>query len=94
VKTGRLTASAVLSLTVAACSASPIYTRTHTTLGEVDLTGLECRKDTPINTNVPRTVCASPEAWAAYQKEEAERAERVREEADRYTNVNQFGRPR
>lgn len=81
-----------LALALTACAAAPAVQKTSTILGEVDLTGLECRRETPIGANIPRTVCASPEAWAAYEARAADHARRQIDEADRYTNVFQFGR--
>jgi hypothetical protein len=58
---------------VAACTTTPTVTKQRMTLGEANISGMECRRGKPIDTNLPRTICASPEAWASYD-EQARRA--------------------
>ena len=84
-------ALSVLALTLTACAATPAYQRETTTLGEVDISGLECRDEAPITSLRKRTVCASPEQWAEYdalQRERIEDFDRNRTSAGR----NPFGR--
>lgn len=55
--------------TLAACASHSI-TRTHTTLGEVDMDGLECRSGKQPGSSIGRSYCATPEAWASYDAKE------------------------
>lgn len=61
-----LTAAAV----IAGCSATPSVTKQRMTLGEANISGMECRREKPIGTVMPRTICASPLAWAEYDEEQ------------------------
>ncbi len=54
-----------LAATATACAA-PTVTKQRMTLGEANIEGLECRRETPIGTAFPRTICASAEAWASF----------------------------
>ncbi|HEX5008101.1 MAG TPA: hypothetical protein VFV70_13370 [Hyphomonadaceae bacterium] len=54
---------------IAGCSTVPTVTKETTTLGEANISGMECRRGKPIDTNLPRTICASPKAWAAYDEQ-------------------------
>ncbi len=65
----------LVALLLASCSTSPSITRTKTTLGEVDMTGLECKRDTPAGSSIARTICATPEDWAKLESEEAARSQ-------------------
>jgi hypothetical protein len=70
--------SCILTLIVAlisACSVSPSISRTKTTLGEVDMAGLDCRRDQPAGSHIGRTICASPEAWSKYESEEGSKSQ-------------------
>jgi hypothetical protein len=51
-----------------ATAPTPLYTKTNTTLGQVDMTGLVCRREVSTKSRKPETVCASPEQWAAFDK--------------------------
>ena len=51
------------------CSITPTVTKQKMTLGEANIGGMECRREKPIDTNVPRTICASAGAWAAYDEQ-------------------------
>ena len=53
----------------AACTTDGLLTREKTTLTPAQIAdmGLECREETPIGTTIPRSICASPEQWAAYE---------------------------
>lgn len=73
-----------------ACTTKPAISRTTATLGEVDMTGLVCRQEKPIDSNQKRTVCASPEAWAAYDKRMIEHSEAFFDEQVRQANTDQF----
>lgn len=60
---------------LAACTATPTISRTKTTLGEVDMTGLECRREKASGSNIGRTICASPQTWANYENVEASKSQ-------------------
>jgi hypothetical protein len=62
----------LLATLVAACSATPSINRTRTTLGEVNMEGLECRRDKPPGSSIGRTICATPENWAEYEKAQSD----------------------
>jgi hypothetical protein len=54
---------------IAGCSIAPKVTKQRMTLGEADISGMECRRAKPIDSNLPRTICASPTSWAAYDEQ-------------------------
>jgi hypothetical protein len=86
-----LAAAAALGLGACAGITTPTITHTSSTLGETDMTGLVCRQEVPIGSNRPQTVCASPTAWAEYDRQQQARAERMLDDASQGTNVRQFG---
>jgi hypothetical protein len=68
-----LVVSTVAFLT--ACSATPLVTKERMTLGEANISGMECRRETSIRSSMPKTTCASPELWAKYDQAEAGKTE-------------------
>lgn len=60
----------LLATLLGACTTSPSVTRTRTTLGEVNMDGLECRRDKPAGSSIGRTICATPENWAKYDADQ------------------------
>jgi len=50
--------------------ASHSITRTQTTLGEVNMDGLECRRENQPGSSIARSYCTSPEAWAKHDAKE------------------------
>lgn len=63
----------IAAIAVAGCSTQPTVRKTVTTLGEVDMTGMECRREGVTGSMRSETVCASPETWAVYDaKQRAE----------------------
>jgi hypothetical protein len=89
-----LTASLALAALACGCTATPTYTRTVTTLGEVDTTGLVCRRGQPTGSSIPRTICASQAAWDKQDAAEAAASARMHDEDSRHANVDPFGRTR
>ena len=87
----RITLALAAIAAVSAC-ATPDVTKQRMTLGEANISGMECRRETPIGTNMPRTVCASPEAWAKF--DEAARYENflAEQKARSGTNAGAFNR--
>jgi hypothetical protein len=77
---------------IAACAAMPTVTKERMTLGEANISGMECRRDRPINTNVPRTICASPQAWAAFDENHRLAAQDLLAEGRKNANVGAFNR--
>lgn len=66
----------------AACSMKPAVTRNVTTLGEVNMEGLDCRRLKQPGSNIWQTICASPAAWAQEDAREAEVAQSLRSVQD------------
>lgn len=65
----RLILGAIISLTsLAGCSTVPTVERSHTTMtrAEIEEAGLICRREKPMDTHIKRTICASEQAWAAF----------------------------
>jgi hypothetical protein len=86
--TGLATAAAAL----AGCSTTPLVTSERMTLGEANIEGMECRKDRPPDTNIPRTICASPEAWAAFDERRRRETADLLAEGRKYANVGRYNR--
>jgi len=80
------------AIALSACTATPTVTREKMTLGEANIEGMECRKDRPPDTNIPRTICASPQAWAAFDSERRRESDELMAEGRKYTNVGHFNR--
>ena len=84
----------VSCLTLAACTVTPAVTRTSTTMtpAEIAEMGLVCRTETPPDTNIPRTVCASEQAWAAYDRRTQAAAQEFFAEGRKGANTGRFVR--
>ena len=54
----------VCMVLLTACATPHAITRTKTTLGQVDMAGLECRSDKQPGSNISRSICATPAACA------------------------------
>lgn len=80
------------AIAISACSTTPLVTRETMTLGEANIEGMECRRDRPPDTNIPRTICASPEAWAAFDERRRRETDALLAEGRKYTNVGHFNR--
>lgn len=59
----------VVATTLSACASHSI-SRTRTTLGQVNMEGLECRRENQPGSSIGRSYCTSPEAWASYDAKE------------------------
>jgi hypothetical protein len=57
------------------CTATPLITKERMTLGEANISGMECRRETSVRSSMPKTTCASPELWAKYDARENEKTE-------------------
>ncbi len=81
-------------LALAGCSLTPAVTRTSTTMtpAEIAEMGLICRTETPADTIIPRTVCASEQAWAAYDRRTQATMQEFFSEGRRGANTGRFVR--
>lgn len=79
-------------LAASACSTTPTVTKTRMTLGEANIEGMQCRREAPIGSNAPRTVCASPDAWAKYDKAQRRESEMAFQQSRERANVGPFNR--
>lgn len=84
----------VSATTLAACSTVPTVTSEQTTMtkAEIAAAGLVCRKDRPPDTNIPRTICASEEAWAAFDERRRRETDDLLAEGRKHANVGRFNR--
>jgi hypothetical protein len=85
---------AALCAATAACSTTPTVTKqkAHMTPREMREAGLVCR-DTPVaGSHLPRTICASPESWASYDKRARLGSEELMAEGRKLSNVGRFNR--
>jgi hypothetical protein len=89
-----LAGCAAMAALAPGCATKPSFTRTVTTLGEVDMTGMVCRRSAPAGSHIPQTVCASQATWDRQDAAEAAASARLRDDGNRQTNVDQFGRGR
>lgn len=80
------------AIAVSACSTTPLVTREKMTLGEANIEGMECRRDRPPDTNIPRTICASPAAWAAFDENRRRETDALFAEGRQNANVGRFNR--
>ena len=86
---------AIFSVTaMAGCSSVPLVTSEHTTMtrAEIEAEGLTCRNDRPPDTNIPRTICASKEAWAAFDENRRRETDDILAEGRKNSNVGRFNR--
>ena len=81
-------------LALAACSTTPLVTRENAVLTKTQIAemGLICRQDRPPDSNIPRTICASKEAWAAFDDRRRRESEDLMAEGKKYSNVGRFNR--
>jgi hypothetical protein len=84
----------VASAAGSACSTVPLVTREQTTMtvAEIAAEGLICRKDRPPDTNIPRTICASEQAWAAFDERRRRESEDLLAEGRKAPNAGRFNR--
>ena len=88
----RIASIAALLVLISGCSTQPSVIKQRMTLGEANIEGLECRRDTPMGTNLPRTVCASAEAWAKFDAAARYESDLAFEKARSGTNAGAFNR--
>ena len=91
IRTALVLAAACLG--ASACSMTPLVTKSRMTLGEANIKDMECRRETPIGTAQPRTVCASKEDWAAYDKKARYASEDLFQEVRTRNTVTRFNMP-
>jgi hypothetical protein len=82
------------ALLLVACSTTPTVTSETTTMtrAEIAEAGLICRKDRPPDTNIPRTICASEQAWAAFDEKRRRESDELMAEGKKFANVGRFNR--
>ena len=78
-------------LALAGCI-TPTITKRITTLGQVDMTNMVCRREVLTGSNSPKTTCASKEDWAAYDERQAAVSQALFESARQLPNVDKFNR--
>jgi hypothetical protein len=81
----------IAALALAGC-VTPTTSKRVTTLGEVDMTNMICRRETLTGTTLPKTTCAHAEDWAAYDKRQAAASEGLFEYARQLPNVGRYNR--
>lgn len=87
-----LTGVGAAAAALAACSTTPTITKERMTLGEANIDGMECRREKAPDTNIPRTICASPQAWAVFDAERRRETEELMAEGRKYANVGRYNR--
>ncbi len=89
-----LACSTGAAVILSACSTTPAVVRytAMMTPAEIREEGLECRKDKPPDTNIPRSICASREAWAAFDERRRRETEDILAEGRKNANVGRFNR--
>lgn len=80
-------ASALLTLAAAGC-ATPAVNREKAQMSTAELaeSGMECRKEKPMGSIRPQTICASPEAWAAFDDKTIDDSGRLLDQANSQPN--------
>jgi hypothetical protein len=81
---------ASLGLVLSACNAVPTVTKERMTLGEANIDGMECRRDRPPDSSIPRTICASPAAWAAFDERRRLETDDILAEGRKAANVGRY----
>lgn len=84
----RLSLGFVVASTImlGACAVDPAVQRTTTTLGEVNMEGMECRRVGEVGSLMKRTICASPQQWAESDKEDKRATDEMLARARSYTS--------
>ena len=82
----------IAAITLAACSSVPTVTKERMTLGEANIDGMDCRREKAPDTNIPRTICASPQAWAVFDEKRRRETEALLAEGRKYANVGRYNR--
>ena len=59
---------------IAGCTLTPTVTKERMTLGEANISGMECRREVSVLSSIPKTTCASREVWANYDKRESDKS--------------------
>lgn len=79
---------------VSACSTTPLVTKENAMLTPAQIAemGLVCRSDTPPDSNIPRTICASEASWAAFDERRRRETDEIFAEGRKNPNVGRFNR--
>src|SRR5882672_4531042 len=73
---------------------TPSVNKQVTTLGQVDMTGMVCRRAAPTGSSLPKTICATQAAWDRSDAQAIAFSEQLHDESNRQTNTDPFGRMR
>lgn len=87
-------AAGFAAVALAAGCVTPSVNKQVTTLGQVDMTGMVCRRAAPTGSSLPKTVCATQAAWDREDARAIAFSEKLHEESNRQTNTDPFGRMR
>jgi hypothetical protein len=89
----RICVAAMAAAFASACTMTPTVKTEVTTMSmrEIREAGLECRQLIPIDSNIPRTICASDASWAAYDDSARRATDDLLAEGKKLGNA--FGRP-
>jgi hypothetical protein len=77
---------------VAGCVTEPVVAKQRMTLGEANIEGMECRREKPMGTAQPKTICADPDAWARYDAAARYESELAFQKARTTSNAGAFNR--
>ncbi len=79
---------------VSGCSMTPTVKKESTMMSpkQIAEAGLQCRQLTSIDSNIPRTICASAPAWAAYEAKARSATDDLLAEGRRQPNAGGFNR--
>ncbi len=81
-----LAAASLLLVSACAATSGVARERTELTPAQIAEMGLECRRETGTGTNIPRSVCASPESWDRYEAATSEDTQRLFDELGKTPN--------
>jgi hypothetical protein len=83
-----LVLTAIAVSLVAGCTMTPVVTRQKTfmTRAQIAAMNLECKRWKPIDSIIPKTICASEASWDAYLKKTSRATEELFAEARKLGN--------
>lgn len=79
---------------LASCTLAPSVVKSRTMMTPTDIAaaGLVCRTQAPIGSNLPKSICASESAWAAYDRRARLASEELFSKGRETSNVGRFNR--
>jgi hypothetical protein len=89
----RICMAAIAAALAAGCTMTPTVKKLETTMTmrEIREAGLECRQIVPIDSNIPRTLCATPEGWESYLERTKEATDELFAKSRELANTGRFG---